>query len=70
MKVQSSLSLPSQDYSETMPEALACLSEMNVPQYNTQKLEIHVDNKKVSRSTSPLIKARTRASGGKTMCCH
>lgn len=62
MKVQSSLSLPSQDY-ETMPEALACLSEMNVPQYNTQKLEIHADNKKVNRTSSPLTKARTGASG-------
>lgn len=65
MKVQSSLSLRSQDYSETMPEALACLSEINVPQYNTQKLEIHADNKKVSPSSSPLTKARTRASGSK-----
>lgn len=63
MKVQSSLSLPSQDYSETMPEALACLSEMNVPQYNTQKLEIHADNKKVNRTSSPRTKVRTGASG-------
>ena len=33
----------SQDHSETILEALTCVSEMNIPQYNTQKLEIHPD---------------------------